>query len=104
MNLTSDFESGRLTLYFSGELDHHQARDLMRQINDVLDELLPRECVVDLSSLRFMDSSGIAVIVRLSQRMKELGGRLWLEKPLGQPKRVIETAGIDRLAPVAITR
>ena len=68
------------------------------------DELLPRECVVDLSSLRFMDSSGIAVIVRLSQRMKELGGRLWLEKPLGQPKRVIETAGIDRLAPVAITR
>ena len=104
MNLESSYESGRLTLYLSGELDHHGARELLLQIHELLDESMPRECVMELSGLRFMDSSGIAVIVRVSQRMRELNGRLWLEKPCGQPKRVIETAGIDRLAPVAITK
>ena len=104
MNIETAYESGRLTVFLSGELDHHEARSLLHQINEVLDETLPRDCAVDLSGLRFMDSSGIAVIVRLSRRMRESGGRLWLEKPSGQPKRVIETAGIDRLAPVAITR
>ncbi len=104
MNVKTSFAAGRLTVYLAGELDHHEARSTMRAIDDVLDEYLPRDCVLDLKGLSFMDSSGIAVIVRVRGRMKSLGGRVWIENPARQPLRVIDASGIDRLVPVALTK
>ncbi len=104
MNIKTGFAAGRLTIYLSGELDHHEARRTMRSIDELLDEYLPRDCVLDLSGLGFMDSSGIAVIIRAGARMKTLGGRLWLENPARQPLRVIDASGIDRLVPVAMSK
>ena len=104
MNISAAFSAGKLTVYLAGELDHHEARCITRRIDDLLDEYLPRDCVLDLNGLSFMDSSGIAVIIRISQRMKSLGGRVWIENPAKQPLRVIDASGVDRLVPVAINK
>jgi len=101
MNISSAYSAGRLTLYLAGELDHHEAREAMNSIEELLDEYLPRDCALDLSALSFMDSSGIAVIHRVSRRMREAGGRTWIENPARQPRRVIHASGIDRLVPVS---
>ncbi len=103
MNISTSFQSGRLTVYLAGELDHHEARGTLDTINELLDEYLPRDCALDLSGLSFMDSSGIAVIVRICRRMSDTGGRVWVENPARQPRRVLDASGIDRLVPVAIT-
>ena len=104
MNIATAFEAGRLTLYLSGELDHHEARSAMRTIEELLDEYMPRDCALNMAELSFMDSSGIAIIIKVSRRMKSLGGRTWIENPSRQPQRVIDASGIDRLVPVAISR
>ena len=104
MNISTAFSAGRLTVYLTGELDHHAARCAIHTIDELLDEYLPRDCVLDLNGLSFMDSSGIAVIIKLNQRMKSLGGRMWVENPAKQPLRVIDASGIDRLVPVAISK
>ena len=104
MNIKSYFSSGRLTVYLCGELDHHQAKETIRSVDELVDEYLPRDCVLDLSELSFMDSSGIALIIRLSRRMNNIGGRVWIENPNAQPRRVIDASGIDRLVPVAVSR
>ena len=104
MNISTAFAAGRLTIYLAGELDHHEARGAIRSIDELLDEYLPRDCVLDMSGLSFMDSSGIALIIRLSRRMKNLGGRAWIENPAKQPLRVIDASGIDRLVPVATVK
>ena len=104
MTISTSFKSGRLTVFLAGELDHHEARETLRSLESLLDEYLPRDCALDLSGLSFMDSSGIALIVRLSRRLTEMGGRLWVENPARQPSRVLDTSGIDRLVPVAITK
>lgn len=101
MNISTAFSSGRLTIFLSGELDHHDARCTLNTIDELLDEYLPRDCVLDMAGLSFMDSSGIAVIIRTSRRMKALGGRVWIENPAKQALRVIDASGIDRLVPVA---
>lgn len=101
MNISSSCTAGRLTIYLCGELDHHEARYTMESIDDLIEEYLPRDCVLDLSELSFMDSSGIAVIVRASERMRVLRGRIWVENPNKQVLRVIDAAGIDRLVPVS---
>ena len=104
MNISTAFSAGRLTVYLSGELDHHAAKETMQTLDELLDEYMPRDCVLDLSALGFMDSSGIAVIVRTSKRMKELSGRVWIENPGKQVLRVIDAAGIERLIPIAVGR
>lgn len=104
MNISTAFAAGRLTIYLAGELDHHEARGAIRSIDELLDEYLPRDCVLDMSGLSFMDSSGIALIMRMSRRMKNLGGRAWIENPAKQPLRVIDASGIDRLVPVATVK
>ena len=104
MNIRTSFQSGRLTVYLSGELDHHEARQALRTLDELLDEYLPRDCALDLSGLSFMDSSGVALIVRLQRRMHDLGGRVWVENPARQPRRVIDASGVDRLVPVAMTK
>ena len=103
-NISTAFAAGRLTIYLAGELDHHEARGAIRSIDELLDEYLPRDCVLDMSGLSFMDSSGIALIIRMSRRMKNLGGRAWIENPAKQPLRVIDASGIDRLVPVATVK
>ncbi len=103
MKVLTTYKSGRLTLTFKGELDHHEARDAMVRIERMIDEYLPRDCVLDFSGLTFMDSSGIAVILKTYKRLREMGGRAWVENPDKQPLRVIDASGIDRIVRINIT-
>ena len=96
MSISFTYLSGRLTVYLSGELDHHAARETMRKITELLDEYLPRRCVLDLRELSFMDSSGIALIFRADRIMKELEGSLEVFGVRGQPLRVLQAAGADK--------
>lgn len=101
MNIAASCASGRLTVFLSGELDHHAAGGAIRAIGGLIDEHMPRECVLELSALSFMDSSGIAVIINALRKMKALGGRLVVENPAEQARKVLETAGIERM--IALT-
>ena len=101
MKVYSAYREGRLTIYLHGELDHHEVRSSMAAIERLLDEYLPRDCILDLSHLKFMDSSGIALILKLHRRMRECGGRAWVENAAAQPMRVIDASGIERLVRIA---
>ena len=53
-----------LTARIAGEMDHHAARDLMARLGREIDAALPQKLELDLGSVSFMDSSGIAVVLR----------------------------------------
>ncbi len=100
MKITTAYSSGQLVVYLSGELDHHSARTVMDAIDGLVDKYLPRDLILDMSGVSFMDSSGIALILRTQRRQKETGGRACVENPASQPMRVIDASGIDRIVPV----
>lgn len=102
MKVLSSYRDGRLNLYLQGELDHHEARSSMARIEQMIDEYLPRDCAVDMSGLTFMDSSGIAVILKIAKRLNQMGGRAWFENPSVQPLRVIDASGIDRIVRITV--
>ena len=104
MDIRTTYDAGILTVYLAGELDHHEAKETLRQIDELLDDYIPRDCALNMAGLSFMDSSGIAVIIRTSRRMKALGGRMWIEDPARQPQKVIDASGIERLVPIAMKR
>ena len=97
MNVSTEYSQGILTVGLTGELDHHTAKKTMQEIERAMDRYLPRKCELDLSGLSFMDSSGIAVIIRARKRMLETNGKIWLIRPFAQPMRVLEASGVDRL-------
>ena len=103
MTIQKSFKNGRLTLFFSGELDHHGAKQAIKRLDTLIDEHLPRSCVVDLSGLSFMDSSGIAVILKVYKRMSEMRGNVIVENVPAQPLRVIDASGIERIIKITAT-
>lgn len=89
-----------LTLQLQGELDHHAAKEAMGEIDRHLDVALPLRTELDLSGVSFMDSSGIAVILRLYKRMQNLGGSMKVTHVPPQAMRVLKTAGISRVVTI----
>ena len=101
MKIQASAEEGRLYMYLSGELDHHAAGAVMTAIEKKIDCYLPRDCILDMKKLTFMDSSGIAVILKSYKRMNEIGGRLWVENVQPQPMRVLDASGIERIIKIS---
>ena len=81
MKIASEYSDGRLTVFLAGELDHHGAKTAVDGIADSIDRYLPRDLVLDLTQLGFMDSSGIAVIVRSYKKMRSAGVGCTLKIP-----------------------
>lgn len=86
-----------LLLELSGELDHHAARSAIRELELAVDAALPRRLVLDLGGVTFMDSSGIALLMRAKRCMDDLDGGLLVCRVRPQVKRVMDAAGIGRL-------
>ena len=101
MQLSSTHKDGFLELRLSGELDHHAARRAMQKIGETIDQTFPRNCVIDLGGLTFMDSSGIAVLLNAHKRMAEIGGRCTVINVLRQPMKVLMASGIYRIVEIA---
>lgn len=94
-------DDGRcLTLRLVGELDHAAAQTVMPGIEDAVEEYLPRRCVLDLSGVSFMDSSGIAVILKTDRLLRQTSGALALSGVPGQVRRVLDVAGLTKIVPV----
>ena len=96
MEMKYKAENRQLTITLTGELDHHAAKGLMEAIDRCMEQNLPVKTLLDLGGLTFMDSSGIAVVLRAKRRMEALAGALAVVNIPRQAARVLETAGLDR--------
>lgn len=86
-----------LTARLTGEVDHHAAKGLMAALAEEIDAALPRQLELDMSGVTFMDSSGIAVVLRSWKRMRELGGVMTLRSVPPYAVKVLKAAGVDKL-------
>jgi len=97
MEISVKSEERCMEIYLKGELDHHGAKGMMHRLDREIELGLPLQLILDFGGVTFMDSSGIAVVMRARQRMRELGGSVRLRKAALQPRKVLEAAGISRL-------
>lgn len=83
----------RVTLIPQGELDLASAPALHREI-----EALPwpqlAEVVFDLAGLTFIDSTGLSVLIRASQRAATAGLRFSVVRAPEQPRALFTLAGV----------
>lgn len=100
MKIRAQDTDRELLLELSGDIDHHEARNALKDVEIAIDAALPRTLILDFSGVSFMDSSGIALILRSQQRMQLLDGSVVLRNVPAQAKRVLDAAGIGRLVSI----
>ncbi|MGN6257019.1 MAG: STAS domain-containing protein [Solirubrobacterales bacterium] len=93
------------TISVRGELDLSTAPELEGPLNEAL-ESNEGSLLIDLSQCEFIDSTGIALIVRAWQRLDsgENGRALVICSQNDQVRRVLEITGLELSIPVHTTR
>lgn len=89
---TTDRQPGCREVQIEGELDLAVAGRLDEVLSAAADEC--DYVLVALDRCDFIDSSGIAVILRAHNRMEEDGGRLAVYAPSDQVLRVLSMTGL----------
>ncbi|MGI5970103.1 MAG: anti-sigma factor antagonist [Oscillospiraceae bacterium] len=98
MRVDFNLREGVISLH--GELDHHAAKAAMDDIDSIYDRYLPLRAAMDMGGVSFMDSSGIALILRAKRRSLEIGGSLRVINVPEQALRVINAAGLNRFVDI----
>jgi anti-sigma B factor antagonist len=83
-------------LPLEGEIDLHVSPRLEHSLNSIIKNR-PDHVVVDFSGVTFIDSSGMAVLIRALQSMKEYGGRLTISGMNESVRPIFETARLDQV-------
>ena len=82
----------------AGELDPHTAGELQATLEEVLMPDGVSRVVLELSGVRFIDSSGLRVLLAANESLMRAGGRLTLRAPSAAVMRLLEiTDLVDRL-------
>lgn len=86
-----------VTIWLSGELDHHAARSLREQIDGAVDRTGAKRLRLDFEGVTFMDSSGIGLVMGRYRLMQLAGGRLSVTGASERIQKIMRLAGLDRL-------
>lgn len=86
-----------VTVYLSGEIDHHNVKTMRCRIDGVVERTLPRLLRLDFGGVEFMDSAGIGLILGRYRLITDLQGRLELSGLPPHIGKVVQLSGIDRL-------
>lgn len=90
-------DSRELCASLTGELDHHRAKQVMEELDRRMEQELPRRLTIDMGGVTFMDSSGIAVLLRAHRRMAQIQGSMTVTNVPQQAQRVFRAAGLHRI-------
>lgn len=100
MKLNIKSENGTAVAQLSGEIDHHSAKELRAELDRFVITMQPEILAIDLSSITFMDSSGIGLIIGRYKLLKECGGKLEIRSPQPYIRRVLRLSGIERIVKI----
>jgi anti-sigma B factor antagonist len=94
----TDGDDGEATLRIEGTLDAVTAPEL-RPALDALVAENKQKIIIDLSSLRLIDSSGVGVLVSLFKRVRANGGDVRIVGVRDQPRAIFRLLRLDRVFP-----
>jgi anti-sigma B factor antagonist len=92
-----DPASGSVIASVRGEIDLHNSPDLRGVLLELLAKHDPKRLILNLSQVPYMDSSAIAVLVELLQKMRRNGGRVFLTNLQPRVKGLLEIARLGSI-------
>jgi anti-sigma B factor antagonist len=101
LTLTTSTEPEAVRVALAGELDLSSALTFDEELRRIEDDGEPQTLVLDLERLKFMDSTGLRLILSAHSRARRCGRRLRIEHASDTVKRIFRLTGVlDRLGVV----
>lgn len=94
MELNFDMTEDILIAKIGGELDHHNALVTREDIDKTMDVFHCRHLILDFSGVSFTDSSGIGMVMGRYNKVKAMGGSIYISGASQYVRRILEMAGI----------
>ena len=95
-------DGGMLIAALSGEIDHHAAKTQREEIDAMLFKRKPGVLVLDFSEVKFMDSSGIGLIIGRVDVCEGIGCRIHVGGLSNTLKKLVKLSGIQKLPNLSI--
>lgn len=86
-----------LVVHVGGEIDHHSAVAVRTGIDAEIAAKRPSRVLLELSSVDFMDSSGLGLIMGRFALVKQYGGTLAVLDPSPAVIKIMKLAGMERM-------
>jgi anti-sigma B factor antagonist len=80
-------------IYLSGDIDLSNSPVLRKKLNELLNH--SSNILVDLSSVSYMDSSGLATLVEAMQKTARTNGKFKISGLKGEVKNIFEIARLN---------
>ena len=81
----------------STELDHHVARNVRMEVDEILMKKQIDYLIFDFQYVNFMDSSGIGVIIGRYKKIVNHGGRISVINMNNRLKKVFNLSGMNKI-------
>jgi anti-sigma B factor antagonist len=93
-------ENNTMSILFDGDLiGGGDSLDLMDKINERINEGVLK-CIIDLKEVRYMNSSGIGIIITIYTKFKNRGGDAFLSNPSDQIFKLMKLTKLDSVIKV----
>ena len=86
-----------LTIYLPREVDHHNAEEIKREADAVVDRNHIKYVIFDFEKTDFMDSSGIGVIMGRYKTGSLIGGEVWAVHTNARVKKILTLSGVTKI-------
>jgi stage II sporulation protein AA (anti-sigma F factor antagonist) len=97
LNLGKKIERLTLLLRLDGELDMHTASMVRQAIDLEIEKRGIRTVILNLQDVRFVDSSGLGVIIGRYKKLLPLGGKLKITNVPPHIYKIMELSGLPKI-------
>jgi anti-sigma B factor antagonist len=94
VSVETSHREGASVVAMTGELDVATAGSVEEALLGV-EEDAPERIVLDLRELRFIDSTGLSLLINADRRGRKAGRQVTIVTGSGPPRRILETVGLD---------
>lgn len=89
MNYKHSIDTNQLKLTFNGDLiGENNGPEVVEIVNNALNEGI-RYCLIDIQDVRYINSSGIGVLITILTKFRNKGGELYLINPSEHVKKLL---------------
>ena len=86
-----------LTIYLPSEVDHHNAEEMRKNADALIERNHIKFVIFDFEMTDFMDSSGIGVIMGRYKIIRLVGGEVWAVHANARIKKILTMSGMTKI-------
>lgn len=97
MDVNYNKQEKQLMFKLTEEIDHHTTEFIRRRADYEIQRYIPRKAIFDFSSVTFMDSAGIGMLIGRYKLLTMLGGTLEIENVSPNVEKILTMSGISKI-------